>query len=214
MIWAAAIVVLIVLVGCGKGSDQSSVSSKPKEIRIDSSAITGKKIDNRKSQDDSSSKNSDVTIPEPQFKMTGQKISISWQENGQQKLTAKAIEATGNTISGKAALKKVNADLYENGKLVATLVAPLVEADEKTRVVTATGGVTITSKVPESTIRTVEADWIKWYSKDGKLVGNGGVKARGPVTSMDASAFVADTRLRNIRILANPAEARAVIGNR
>jgi hypothetical protein len=148
----------------------------------------------------------------PQLKFSGQKITLAWQQNNKPKLTAAATELTGNTVSGKAAMKHVAAEFYDNGKVVARLVAPFVEADEKTRVVTASGGVTITSAVPGSTIQTVKADWVRWYSREDKLVGDGGIHARGPVTSIDASAFIADTRLRTIKIMANPSEARAVIG--
>jgi len=148
----------------------------------------------------------------PKLKVVGRKVTLTWQEAGQPKLSASAQELTGNTLSGKAALRQVNADLYQKGKIVAKLTAPLVEADEKTRIVTATGGVTIVSTVPESNIRTVKADWIKWYSREDKIIGDGGISARGPVVSIDAAAFTADTRLRTIALTASPAASRAVIG--
>lgn len=144
----------------------------------------------------------------------GQVVKLSWQEKGKKSLDATAAELVGNTAAGTGSLKRVNARLYSNGKLSATIVAPLIQFDEKTKVITASGGVTLTSSDPASSIHTVQAQWIKWFSRENKIIGNGNVKARGKVASIDAAAFTADTQLHTIRVLANPADARAVIGKR
>lgn len=150
--------------------------------------------------------------PLPELKAVGRKVSLAWQEEGKTRLKASAREMTGNTVMGKASLKEVNAELYDNGKLVARLSAPSVQADEKTRVITATGGVTITSEVPGSTIKTLKSDWVKWYSREDKLIGDGGVTAVGPLANIQAAAFTANTRLGSVRLMSDSTETRAVIG--
>jgi hypothetical protein len=187
---------LVLAAGCGRTSEQTGPEPKARVERAKPPATGPQRA------------------AESALKFATRKVNLTWQEGGKPKLTATARELTGNTVSGTAAMKQVSAQLYDKGKVVARLSAPLVEADEKTRVVTATGGVTITSAVPNTTIRTVNADWVKWYSREDKLVGNGGVTARGPVASIKAAAFVADTRLRTIRVTAEPSEAQAVLGTR
>jgi hypothetical protein len=106
----------------------------------------------------------------------------------------------------------VSALLYDKGKMVAKLTAPVVQADKKSDLVIATGGVTIISTVDGSSIKTIKASRVKWYSKENRLIGDGGVVATGPVTSIKAAAFTADTRLKSVKVYADPAEAYAETG--
>lgn len=215
-IWlAVAAFVLVLAAGCAKVGERRSVehpvvpSAEPKD-----GAATPKKPTEAVPPQEARKPAEDQRPSTPQLKYIGRRVTLTWEDAGKPRMRATAIELTGNTVSGTASMKRVNAELYDDGKLVATLSAPSVLADEKTRVVTATGGVKVVSKVPDSSIRTINAEWIKWYTREDKMVGNGGITARGPVASIDAAAFTADTRLKTVRILADPSEARAVIGNR
>ena len=202
---AAVSVVGMLSAGCGRRAEQRAGQPRPGAHYVRPPALQ------KKAQAERPAKPTETSAV-PKLKIIGRKVTLTWQEAGQPKLSASAQELTGNTVSGRASMKQVTAEFYQKGRLVAKLSAPLVEADEKTRIVTATGGVTVTSTVPESNIRTVRAEWIKWYSREDKIVGNGGVSARGPVVSIDAAAFTADTRLRTLKVMANPSEARAVLG--
>ncbi len=197
------VVVSALVAGCGKSPEPARApqptNSKPGQISAKPKDRPAKEVDLTKKET-------------PDLKVSGQIVRISWEEKGKVSMKATAQEFSGNTISGEATLKRVNARLFSNGKQTATIVAPLVQVDENSRVLTASGGVTLTTSDPKSSIKTVKASWIKWYARDNRIVGNGGIKARGPVASIDAAAFIADTQLRSIRILSDPAEARAVIG--
>jgi LPS export ABC transporter protein LptC len=203
-LWGILLGVVVLAVGCGKSPDrakapvaaeskptvtkaQQPVAKPPKDIAQDKPSV-------------------------PELEVKGRLVTISWDEKGKISMQATATEMTGNTVSGTATIKKVKARLFSNGRQTGTLVAPLVQADEGSRVLTASGGVALTSSDPKSSIRTVKCQWIKWYSRENRIVGGGGVKAHGPVASIDAAAFIADTQLRNVRILSDPSEIRAMLG--
>lgn len=204
---SALILVLILMVGCTHKPSVQEKSTKK-------SGEGTEAVSNRTSaeNDATAKKKKGDEKPTQELKVVSQKIDLTWQEAGKSRMKATASEMTGNTISGIATLKKVNADLYDKGQLSAKLAAPVVEADEKTRIVTASGGVTIVSAAPNTSIRTLRADNVKWYSKDDKLIGEGGIVANGPMGYMKAAVFVADTRLSKVHIYADPAQARAVLG--
>lgn len=212
--WGALALAVTLAAGCSNLDEPKAKNPDSQVSQVKSSDGSQKKPDVKTPETPEKSQTSgEITEPAmPELKVVGQKVSLNWQEGGRPKLAAIATELTGDTLAGKAALKQVSAELYQDGKLVAKLVAPNVIADEKTRVITATGGATLTSTVPESTIRTVKCDWMKWYSRDDKIVGNGGVTANGPLASIKAAAFTADTRMRTVKITADPSEAKAVVG--
>ncbi|MBI2844821.1 MAG: LPS export ABC transporter periplasmic protein LptC [Armatimonadetes bacterium] len=218
--WGIALLALLVLAGCSRVSERP-VEQRPKPAeRTEKPAPPPKQTpekpkvqqENQKTEVGEAPAAEPKEQPPPELKVIGRQISLAWREDDKPRLTATAHELTGNTVTGKASMKRVNAEFYDGGKLVARMSAPIVEADEKTRVITATGGVKIVSETPDSTIRVIRAEWIKWYSRENKLVGNGGITATGPVASIQAAAFTADTRLRTVKIMADPSEARAVIG--
>jgi hypothetical protein len=141
-----------------------------------------------------------------------QGIRLDWQEAGKPKMIAKAARASGSTAPGTASLAQVTADLYSGGRPVARLTAPIVDADERTRTVTASGGVTVKSLDMNSAIQVLKAARVTWLARKDRLVGEGGVTAVGPRASLRASAFAADTRMRTVRLTADPGEARAEVG--
>lgn len=213
--WVVLALATALLAGCSNVDEPQTKTNKPnttvKQVKSPDEP-SGKSGAKTTKPDAETRKNEGDEPAPPQLKVIGRKVNLNWQEGGEPKLAVTAVELTGDTLAGKAAMKQVSAELYQDGKLVAKLVAPNVEADEKTRIITATGGVTLTSNVPESTIRTVKCDWIKWYSKSDKIIGNGGVTATGPLVLIKAAAFTADTKLRTVKVTADPSEAKAVVG--
>lgn len=149
-----------------------------------------------------------------EVKVAAKGLSINWQEGSQPKLKATASKGAINSLSGAASMMVVNAELYDKGKLVAKLTAPVVQADKKSDLVIATGGVTIVSCVSGSNIQKVKADRVKWLSKENRMIGEGNVLAIGPTASIKASAFTADTRLRTVKVYADPAQAHAEFGKK
>ncbi|MCE5200106.1 MAG: LPS export ABC transporter periplasmic protein LptC [Armatimonadota bacterium] len=133
----------------------------------------------------------------PKLQLSQQGVTLRWIENGSTRMSATAKEFKGNEITRVGELLHFSAQLYENGKLKATITAPKAVADTVNRVVTATGGVTLKSLERNTTVR---ASWMKWYAKEQKVVGNGGVKIDSTMGTMQGAAFVADTAMKTITI--------------
>ena len=128
--------------------------------------------------------------------------TFKWVENGQIRMDAKARSGRADELTRVAELVDFSANLYENGKLTSTMTAPKVLADMDKRIVTATGGVTMKS-LDRATV--VKADWMKWFAKEQKVVGNGGVKIdshKGPKDyyTLEGAAFTADTALKTLTV--------------
>ncbi|MHB9035634.1 MAG: LPS export ABC transporter periplasmic protein LptC [Armatimonadota bacterium] len=133
--------------------------------------------------------------PTLEFKQQG--VTLNWMEKGQVRMSAVATEVKGSEVTRVGELTDFSGKLYENGKLVATVVAPKAVADTVNRIVTATGGVTLKSMERNT---TVKAQWMKWYAKDQKVVGDGGVKIESTMGTMQGAAFVADTGMKTITV--------------
>ncbi|HOM72213.1 MAG TPA: LPS export ABC transporter periplasmic protein LptC [Armatimonadota bacterium] len=217
------LIAVVFIAGCAKDSQRIESASSSQQPEVNTT-IQREQQGSKKSNGPSQPQTNEPTkkqdadgsqkSPDLELEIHGQKVNLTWQDGGKPKMRVKADKLVGNTVAGSASLEKVDAELYEDGKLVARLSAPLIQADEKTRIVIATGGVTITSADPASSIKTIKAKWIKWYSRDNKIIGNGGITAVGPVASINAAEFIADTRMKTVRFNANPAEARAEVGER
>lgn len=133
----------------------------------------------------------------PVIVMTQKGVTLNWKEKGQIRMSAKARAAEADEVTKTGTLLDFSANLYENGKLTATISAPKAVADTVNRVVTATGGVTLKS-VERQTV--VNAQWVKWYSRQQKVIGNGGVKITSPQWNLEGAAFVADTNMKTLSI--------------
>lgn len=134
----------------------------------------------------------------PKLQMTQQGVTLSWIENGVVRMSAKAREGQINEVTKVGQLLDFSAKMFEDGKLTTTMSAPKVVADTEKRVVTATGGVTLKSLDRKT---TVKAQWMKWYSRQHKVVGDGGVKITSEMGTMQGAAFVADTALKTLRVM-------------
>ena len=137
----------------------------------------------------------------PTFELSQQGITLNWIEKGVLRMSATAKELHGKEVFSTGWLKDFSGKMYENGKLTGTMTAPTVLVDMNTRVVTATGGVVL--KLVERNA-VVRSKWMKWYSKQQKIVGNGGVTINMTTGSdkqtLTGAAFVADTALKNLTV--------------
>ena len=137
----------------------------------------------------------------PTLELTQQGITLNWIEKGVLRMSATARELQGKEVFSTGLLTDFSGKMYENGKLTGTMTAPTVLVDMKTRVVTATGGVVL--KLVENNA-VVRSKWMKWYSKQQKIVGNGGVTINMTTGSdkqtLTGAAFVADTALKSLTV--------------
>lgn len=199
--WAAATIVGFVLLiaspGCGRKSTTpaESITSLREEARQDKSERSGGKEPQRSAE---------AVRPGglPSLETVVKRVTLRWTDKNLMSLSASASKLEGSEVTRKAVLTDFRAELYQNGKLTTTLVAPKVEADEARRTLTATGGVTLKS-LDRGTV--VKCAWVKWYAREGRIVGDGGVKVTSKLQSggnyeMEGAAFEADTALRSITI--------------
>lgn len=185
------------IAGCGRR--QPSVSQVPAAQANDDKASTAQsQTDTNKAE-----KKPPVYTPPaiddgPKLQFSQQGVTFSWVENGKVRMSASAKEVMGGEATKIGQLTNFSGKLYENGKLVATMTAPKVVADTTKRIVTATGGVTLKSLERNT---TVKSQWMKWYAKEQKVVGDGGVKIDSTMGNMSGAAFVADTAMKSIKVL-------------
>ncbi len=168
---------------------ESLPSKKSDGVTVDATADPSADIEKTKNSD------------EPKLEITQQGINLTWVENGKLRMKARAKEGIINENTQIGTLKNFSAELYDNGKLTAFVSAPLVKAEGKKRIVTATGGVTLRSNERDSVLK---AKWIKWYEKKNIVVGNGGItitsRDNGRVMNASAAAFVANTSLKTVTL--------------
>jgi len=144
--------------------------------------------------------NNGKTPDDISLKANLKKADIGWvDEHG--KPIWKVGFREGNAVqlgnNGIAELVDVNADLYHDGKLAATMNAPKLAADSQNRVVSATGGVKIISAEGNGFIT---ADKVIWKSKENKIYGYGNILMKKDNISASASSVTADTALNKIAL--------------
>lgn len=184
--------VIFVNTGCGNKSQHTNENIEKSPIQ---QAAKDKKISSSKK--DTTKKTDSTKDDSPKLQLSQQGVTLSWMENGKVRMKATGKESKYNDISKVASMLNFGAQLYDNGKLTASLSAPKALADTTTRIVTATGGVTLKSLERNT---TVKASWIKWYAKKQKVVGDGGVKITTSMGTLQGAAFVADTSMKTITI--------------
>ena len=201
----SGLAVILAVAGCSStkvptpvsGSSSSNVTQKavPK-VRVDASQSKAPANTSTKPAQQAAPKAFDNPEP-PKLTISQQGVNMRWVEQGQLRMSAKAREVQGDEISKTATLLDFSAQLYENGKLTASIKAPKAVVDTVGRVVTATGGVTLKSMERKT---VVNASWMKWFSKEHRVVGNGGVNIVSEMGNIDAAAFQADTSLRTLSV--------------
>jgi hypothetical protein len=123
---------------------------------------------------------------------------ISWDDGkGRKVMDARFAEfsASGTEARANAELRNMRADLYQDGKIASTLIAPRVTVDSGNREIHATGGVQIKSVTGAS----VTANEIVWRSRENKVEAKGPVKVSIDNITIDAKGFEADTALKHAK---------------
>lgn len=133
----------------------------------------------------------------PQLELSQRGVTLNWVEKGVTRMKATAVKGQISELTKVGVLSDFSAKLYDNGKMTTTMVAPKVTCDTINRVVTATGGVTMTS-LDRGTV--VKAKWMKWFEKKQKVIGDGGVEIHSDVWNAKGAAFEADTALKSLSI--------------
>ncbi|MHB1459522.1 MAG: hypothetical protein ACYC0V_21635 [Armatimonadota bacterium] len=101
----------------------------------------------------------------------------------------KALQSGNDTI---VEIVDVKSSLFHDGRISATMDAPKVTADSRNRMLTASGGVKITSSQGNGYFT---AEKVVWKSKENKVYGYGDVRMQKGSISASASEVVADTAL-------------------
>lgn len=134
----------------------------------------------------------------PQIQITQQGATLNWVDgNGKTKMSASLREVRGDLVSNVVAAYDFSGKLYEGGRQTASLIAPKVVVDSDNQVVTATGGVTLKSAQRNSVVRS---SWMKYYAKQHRVIGNGGVKITSDMGTYEGAYFEADTDLRTFTL--------------
>ncbi len=196
-----ALFVPFITSGCAKEnpgpeSGIEKADSQPVETANDEEVVV-KPVDDATTEDETGAGEEKIDQNRPFLAVSQEDVTVKWIEKGSLKMKAVAEEFTGDEVTRKGVLKNFKAELYENGKLTAELSAPRAEANAETRVVIATGGVTLKSMERNTVVR---AAWIKWFSEDERVVGNGGVKVESTMGTIESAAFEADTTLRKVTL--------------
>lgn len=193
---------LLVMAGCA--AKQPAVSTPPANAQ---SAATAGKADEATPANKATSKTvkeqpnlGEIEKPDlnPKIEITQKGATLNWiDNNGKTKMSASLREVRGDLVSNVVAAYDFSGKLYENGKQTASLVAPKVVVDSDNQIVTATGGVTLTSAERNS---VVKSSWMKYYAKQHRVVGNGGVKITSDMGTYEGAYFEADTDLRTFTL--------------
>jgi len=196
-----AAALLMATVGCGRRHETNETILPEKLARKKTAASETKRktVDNPSKQ--GNAKPAQDANPAksvgPLIEVEQKTVTLRWVEKGVLRMSATAREGRINELTKTGVLTDFSANLYENGKLTASLTAPKVAADTVNRIVTATGGVTVKSTVRNTTLR---AGWVKWFAREQKLIGNGGVKIKTDMWETESAAFVADTGLKTLTL--------------
>ena len=121
---------------------------------------------------------------------------LSWQENGKYIMRASAARLTGEE-QGKSELKGARLTLYRAGVESARISAGVIRADARARTLTATGGIAVDSATNDThvTVRSLE-----WKYREGKIVGEGGVRVSSGLGEVYGDRFTADTGLDKVTL--------------
>lgn len=133
------------------------------------------------------------------------KAEITWADaEGRPVMDARFKKAVASTDSENARVELlgVKASLYQNGKRASSLSAERIVADSRTKEITASGSVKVTSADGSS----AWSERAVWKSSENKLIGLGNVKLTKENITITADKFEADTALKKARFYQGKAE--------
>lgn len=201
------------IAGCGREKPVPG-STKPAQLLVDKQqdALNKQLTGLQKKKDKPANKQQSSVIPEtenplkdsgPKLIFTQKEITLSWAQKGSgRQMYATAHSSDFNAVTQQGSVHDFKGQLYENDKLTASIAAPKAVIDAKTRIITATGGVTLRS-MERQTI--AKASWMKWYADSHKIIGGGNVhiesNSAGNMMNVNAAAFQADTALKSFKVM-------------
>lgn len=185
---------MALLTGCSSRNDAAPV--KPRPLLVDGGAKSkppaGVPKTNRHSRPDIR-----VELYTPEGNAARHSVTIKWAVKSGTKMTCSARSADFNEVTQVGTLVDFSAQLYENGRLTASVRAPRAVADAANRVIVASGGVVLKSLERATVVR---AEWIKWDALSDRVTGNGGVSVESTNGSLHGTRITADTALKTIKV--------------
>lgn len=190
-----AAALLLLLAGCGSREISTSPEKKSANATL---PVKNTGSDNTEKNTKPDKEQVEPVVDSgPKLELSQKGITLNWVDKGVIRMSANAAKGQIDEVTKVGVLYNFSAKLYENGRVTTTMTAPKVMADTVNRIVTATGGVTMTS-LDRKTV--VKSKWMKWYEKKQKVVGNGGVDIKSDTWNVQSAAFVADTALKNLTV--------------
>jgi len=180
--------------GCARRHD--AAPEKPRPLLVDGKP-TPKPAAGAPKKEHAGRPNIKVELYTPEGNAARHSVTIKWAAKDGTKMTCSAKSADFNEVTQIGTLVDFSAQLYENGKLTASVRAPRAMADAANRIVVASGGVVLKSLERATVVR---AEWIKWNAGSDQVVGNGGVCVESTNGSLQGTRIVADTALKTIKV--------------
>ncbi len=196
LILAAALFIF----GCGKKAEKKAENTTPPETRPvedvlnpreGKTTIEDKVPEKEPEPEVARQKPEEPEMPRPGVSLTQKDIKINWTDKGRTKMTATAREMIASESNKSMTVKGFKGTMHQDGS-GATISADEAFVDAVAKTVTASGNVTLKSTGKVTSIR---APWIKWYSKENRIIGSGGVSITSEMGTIEAPAFEGDTKL-------------------
>ena len=119
---------------------------------------------------------------------------LSWQEDGKYIMRASAGRLTGEE-QGKLELRDARVTLYREGSEAVKVSAPVISADTQGKTLAARDGVVVDSIAGDTRV-TVGS--LLWRYREGKMIGEGGVRVSSSLGEVTGDRLVADTKLDRV----------------
>ena len=142
----------------------------------------------------------DVKFDAPKTNGSGPGVTLRWSGQDGNLMTASFQTGGFNTVTQQGDVLDFSAQLYENGKLTASVRSPKATIDGKKHVILASGGVVLKSLERQT---VVVAPQIKWYANKHRVIGYGGVRIKSASGTATCAAIVADTSLKTFTLLSS-----------
>lgn len=194
--WLAVVFCFIIFVVVGCKNNQPK-SEKPTETTKQETKKTQTPENKKQEEPQAKPEKTLEEMSRPNIIVTQHNIDIKWSDGSTTRMKATAKELVANEVNKNIVVNNFTGEFYEKGKLSAKISAKKAFIDGQSRTIIATDGVKISSTMRNT---SVTASWIKWYSKQGKIVGNGGIKITSEMGTIEAPAFEADTTLEKFTV--------------
>lgn len=131
---------------------------------------------------------------------------LSWQEGGHYVMRASAASLSLDETTGKSKLTKARVVLYKLGSAAVEVTADSIDADNASRILTATGGVRASSLVKGAGFT---ADTVAWNQANQQITASGNIVAHTASGKLWGDSLVGGTDLERL-VLSSRSGGRAV----